>query len=106
MTEEKAITRELEKIREDYEGGWKEGKAPKVEVAKEAAPVAEAKVEAAAVPHPDDAALDEALLKEKAATGKTSPAAVEEKAVEAKREEVVAADEKVTGVDAVPPRAQ
>ncbi|KAG8878755.1 hypothetical protein FRB98_006013 [Tulasnella sp. 332] len=104
VTEEKAISRELEKIREDYEGGWKEGKTPKAEDVKEKPAVevsSEAKAEAvkATTPHPDDAALDEALLKEKATTGKTSSGPVEEKAVEKKREEVVAADEKATGVN-------
>ncbi|KAG9035885.1 hypothetical protein FRB95_010288 [Tulasnella sp. JGI-2019a] len=108
VTEEKAINREIEKIREDYEGGWKEGKKAKVEVEKakpsaaDEPEVKEGVKEPATETHPGDALLDEALLKEKAANGKADPA--EERAVEIKREKIVAEDEKATSSGTVPSR--
>lgn len=111
MTEEKAISREVERIREDYEGGWKEGKpqqpdAEKNPTAKESeASVTREEAVKSKNEDPAEAALDAALLEENAtakASGGQVVGSTEEAAVEEKRTEIVAEEEKATGADSLP----
>lgn len=89
LTETKAINKEIEKIREDYEGGWKEsGGKPKEEsnAAEKGASVGSSNAE-------EVGGLDRVLLTGSEATAKEE-GLKEGEAVESKREQVVKEDAK------------